>query len=281
MRSARDLGFGDLVWSHFSRPRSDDLEGRLAAASAAGMAGIGLFVGEWARLRDDGWSLDRLVDAFGRHGQVLHDVEAFAGWWAPNGPDRERCAQAEELAYELTDALDVRYLQAIGSEREHFDLDVAADGFGAFCDRAGEHGLLVGIEWMPFTNLATSADARHIVEAADRANGGYCLDLWHHRRGGEDDAVLDDLDADRIFLLQLNDGPAEPQEQDLKRDCLLHRLPPGEGEFGVGDVLRRLRERGVDAPISLEVPSAELWAARAGDAARAVADATRTVLAAL
>ncbi len=246
------------------------------------MAGIGLFVGEWARLRDEeGWSIDRLVDAFGRHDQVLHDVEAFVGWWDPDGPGGARCEWAEALAYELTDALGVRYLQAIGSETETFDLDAAASGFAGLCDRAAAHGLLVGIEWMPFTNIATVADARRVVEAADRPNAGYCLDVWHHRRGGEPDDALEALDPARILLLQLNDGPAEAQEADLKADCLLHRRPPGEGDFGVAAFLADLRARGVDAPISLEVPSAALWAAPVAEAATRAATATRTLLARL
>ena len=53
MKSARDLHFPDLVWSHFSRPRFGQFDERVAAAAAAGYAGIGLYVYEYARLRDE------------------------------------------------------------------------------------------------------------------------------------------------------------------------------------------------------------------------------------
>ena len=67
-------------------------------------------------------------------------------------------------------------------------VDEAAEAFGRLCDRAAAHGLLVGIEWLPYTNIATAADAQAIVEAAGRPNGGYCADIWHHTRGADDDS---------------------------------------------------------------------------------------------
>ena len=86
--------------------------------------------------------------------------------------------------------------------------------------------MLVGIEWLPYTNIATAADAQAIVEAAGRPNGGYCADIWHHRRGADDESLITALPADRVFAVQMNDGPRQPQLDDYKQDCLANRVPP-------------------------------------------------------
>jgi len=272
-----DLQWPDLVWSHFSRPRFDDFDARLGAAAAAGFAGIGLYAQAYERMRDAGRSAADIASAVADHGLVLAEVETVKGWWAPEGPSADECGTIEQLAYELADAAGVRYLQAIGPYEGSVDQAIA--GFAGLCDRAAEHGLKVGIEWLPYTNIATAADAQRIVEAADRPNGGYCADIWHHVRGANDIEMVRQLPADKIFAVQMNDGPARPSIDDYKADCLASRLPPGDGTFDSVGFVQTLIELGVDAPISLEVCSTELWAAPVDDAAKLAADGMRRVLA--
>jgi sugar phosphate isomerase/epimerase len=277
VHDARQLRFSDLVWSHFSRPRFGDFDQRVAAAARAGMAGIGLYVFEYERLRQaERRTPADLRAVLGEHGVVVSDVEVVTGWWAAEGEEAERCRRIEALAYELADELGARYLQATGPYECGFD--EAASGFARLCDRAAEHGLLVGIEWLPYTNIATAADAQAIVRAADRPNGGYCADIWHHTRGANDMSMIRALEPHRIFAVQLNDGTLRPALDDYKADCLANRVPPGEGEFDCVGFVRALREIGADSPISLEVCSTELWDAPADVAARAAADGMRRVL---
>ena len=282
VRTARHLRWPDLVWSHFSRPRFGNFDERVAAAASAGFAGIGLFVDEYARLRDEeGRTKADLRAVLERHGVVLADVEVARGWWAaPGGDDDAVFQQAqrlERLAFEMADGFGVRYLQAIGPY--DCEPEQAIAGFAGLCDRAAEHGLLVGIEWLPYTNIASAADAQQIVVAADRANGGYCVDIWHHTRGANDVAQIAALEPERIFAVQMNDGTLLPHDADYKRDCLANRVPPGEGEFDCVGFVSLLQQMGVTAPISVEVCSAELWAQPAGVAAAAAADGMRRVLA--
>lgn len=277
-RSAHDLRFPDLVWSHFSRPRFGGFDERVAAAAAAGMAGIGLFVHEYARLRDEEGRTPAMIRRqLDDHGLVLADAEVVHGWWADSGPAHDESRVREALAFEMADEFGVRYLQAVGPY--DCDLEQAAEGFGALCDRAAAHGLLVGIEWLPYTNIADAADAQAIVRAAGRPNGGYCADIWHHTRGANDTAMVAALEPERVFAIQMNDGALRPADDDYKRDCLANRVPPGAGEFDCEGFIALLHGMGVDAPISLEVCSTELWEAPATEAAQAAADGMRAVLA--
>lgn len=281
-RSAHDLRWPDLVWSHFSRARFDDFDGRVRAAAAAGYAGMGLFVHAYQRMRDQGRSAADIAATVADHGLVLAEIELVRGWWATEGATNEgqiakECRQLEQLAYELADATGARYLQVIGPY--DCSVDQAAQGFANLCDRADEHGLKVGIEWLPFTNIATAADAQAIVESANRANGGYCVDIWHHTRGANDMSIIQALDPQRIFAIQMNDGSLTQQLPDYKADCLATRVPPGEGRFDCVGFIRELSRMGVTAPISVEVCSEALWAAPVLDAAQAGADGMRRVLA--
>jgi sugar phosphate isomerase/epimerase len=277
MRSAHDLRWPELVWSHFSRPRFGGFDERVEAAATAGFAGIGLYVYEYQRLRDEEGRTPRdIARQLDDHGLVLAEIETVSGW-ASDGDPADECRRREALAYEMADELGGRYLQAIGSYEG--SIARAAEGFAALCDRAGEHGLLVGVEWLPFTNIRTAADASQMVVAANRANAGYCADIWHHRRGADDESMIRALPADRIFAIQMNDGPrARVADEDYKTDCMLNRVPPGEGELDCVGFVRMLADMGVTSPISLEVCSTELWAAPAVEAARRAADAMRAVL---
>ena len=274
---ARQLAFPDLVWSHFSRPRFGDFDRRVAAAASAGMAGIGLYVFEYARLRDDEQRSPADIRAvLDDHGLVLADAEVIRGWWATEGEPHDEAQRIEALAWEMADEFGIRYLQAIGPYE--CSLEQAADGFGNLCDRAAAHGVLVGIEPLPYTNIASATDARAIVAAAGRANGGYCVDIWHHTRGPNGLDEITALEPERVFAIQMNDGALQPALDDYKIDCLANRVPPGHGEFDCIGFIKALVGMGVTAPISLEVCSTELWSQPAEVAARAAADGMRDVL---
>ena len=149
-----------------------------------------------------------IASAVTDHGLALAEVETVKGWWATQGPLADECLATEQLAYELADAAGVRYLQAIGPYE--CSIDQAAHGTAGLCDRVRSTNVKVGIEWLPYTNIGSAADAQRIVEAADRPNGGYCADIWHHVRGANDIEMVRQLPADKIFAVQMNDGPARP-----------------------------------------------------------------------
>ena len=275
-RCARDLGPSDLVWDHFSRPPTDSVVGRVRAAADAGYAGIGLFLGAWAALREQPVELERVDAALAETGLVVANIETLRGWAVP-GAD-ESCRKQEALAYEMADRWGCRYVQVIGDA--HGSLAEAAEGFRALCDRAGDHGLLVGLEWVPsMTNIENAATAVRIVSEADRANGGLCVDSWHFTRSTNDLDDLRTLPGDKVVATQWNDGTLAPQHPEYRHDCLTNRVPAGAGEFSLVEIVRILDGIGSVAPLGVEVCSAELWAAPAEHAARVTADAMRQLIA--
>lgn len=280
MPTAHDLGPNDLVWDHFSRSPGDDVVGRIEAAAAAGYAGIGLYIGAWAKLRHDRAAVAAIDAALERTGLVIANIEVVRGWAEPDGPS-PACSEQEALVYEMADRFGCRYLQAIGDHTG--TVGQAAVGFGSLCDRMAEHNLAVGIEWVPLmTNIETAARAAEIVAAADRENGGLCVDSWHLTRSTNDVADIAALPGDKVFAVQLNDGPIAAPDvttgQEYRDDCLANRVPPGEGEFDLVDMVQTLDRIGSAAPIGLEVCSTELWAAPVQVAANRSAEAMRRTL---
>jgi sugar phosphate isomerase/epimerase len=264
----------DLVLSHFSLDRNHPLDDRIRAAGAAGFAGIGLFAGQFITMRDAGFTIAELRDLLDASGVCLAEIEVLAGWGAASPTDAYR--DFEAVVWELVDAFESRYVQAIGP----FEGSIAdaASRFGAVCDRAADHGAVVGLEFLPFTNIVDAADALAIVEQADRPNGGVCVDIWHHARGANDLDLVRAIPPELITGVQMSDGTRRPAIADYKDDCLRNRLPPGDGEFGAVDFVRTLIDLGVDVPWSLEVCNDDVWGHPGADHVRAAADGMRRVL---
>lgn len=264
-----------LVLSHHS-VRHASLRERVEAASRAGFDGIGLNLASYRAWRDAGHDDSELHELLDAHGQRLLELEALAGWAGP-AHRRERAAADEALAHHLADTFGPRYLQTIGP----FDgtLDDAARAFAGLCDRAAAHGLTVGLEFLPFTNIADVATAAAIVQRAGRDNGGLCVDAWHFFRGTPDWHALESVPGELVADVQLNDGPLHPEHDDYLHDCLTNRRVPGDGEFDLVRFVRTLDTIGCRAPLSVEVISAALDELPPVQAATRMAEATRRTLA--
>jgi sugar phosphate isomerase/epimerase len=274
-----DLGPDDLILSHFSLGRFRPFEERVRAAAAAGFAAMGLYVGDYERMRAEGARDADLRAVLDQYGLRVVEIEALRGWSA-TGPERAAYLAAERSAFALSDALGPgHHVQVIGPYTG--TLDDAAEAFAGVCDRAAEHGLAAAIEFLPeMSNIPDAASAMQIVTAAGRANGGICLDSWHHFRGANDDDMLRAIPAEAILTVQFNDGPRQRVDPDYYTDCTRHRNVPGDGDFDLAGFLRVVDEMGVRLPLSVEVMSVDLQPRSAGEVARRLAEATRAVVAA-
>ncbi len=251
------MGPDDLVLSHFSLARAHPVRERIELAAANGFAGIGLFVGHYRQLEEDGVAPGELAELLDEHDLVLAEIEVIPGL-GRDGQGGPSVIDLEEAAWRMADAFGCRYLQAIGPAAA--PTDEAGAAFGSLCDRAADHGLVVGLEFLPFTDIVSIHDARAIVEAADRPNGGICVDIWHHERGADDLAAIAALPAELIQGIQMSDGSKVPADPDYYTDCLTNRVAPGDGEFDVAGFIAALRTAGATVNWSLEVCSSAGWA---------------------
>ena len=281
------LGAGDLVLCAGTLPRATSFRARVEAAAAAGFAGISLWGRDYWQARGDGMTDADMRALLADHGLALAELDP-AWWWLPGAVDIGRTIRPEDDAEEvfrygeddlfgIADAVGARSVNAVDVFGGDWGIDDAAAAFAALCDRAAGHGLLVHLEFLPWSNVPDLASAWEIVRLADRPNGGITLDSWHFFRSDSTLEQLRQVPGSRVLGIQLDDGPAQP-EANLVHATLHDRLLPGDGEFDLPGLLEVLAEIGTEAPVGVEVFSDELHALQPGEAARRAGDAVRRVL---
>ncbi|SFJ64600.1 sugar phosphate isomerase/epimerase family protein [Amycolatopsis sacchari] len=245
--------------------RAADLPTRVSAAASAGFAGIGLRVRDYleADMADE-----EIRDLLDRHGLRVLEFEHNWDWALGVDP-------TEEAMLRFAGRIGVRHLN-VPMFAEH-PLSDLVEPFGALCDRAAEHGVLVGFEFLPYSHVRTIGEVWEVVTAAGRPNAGITLDLWHWFRSGARVEDLAGIPASAITTVQLCDVRAEPGP-DLTEEARHRRLLPGRGAGNTREVLTALREHGVRAPVSVEVFSDDLDALPPAEAARLAFDAGAEVL---
>ena len=220
---ARQLAFPDLVWSHFSRPRFGDFDGRVAAAASAGMAGIGLYVFEYARLRDE-------------EGRSPADIRARAR------PARRRARRRRGDPGLVGHAR--RAARRVAADRDSWPGRWRTSSAFATCRRSARttarssrpQTASATCAIVPPNTACSSASSRCRTPTSQRPpmrrrsspppgrpNGGYCVDIWHHTRGANDLEEITSLEPERVFAIQMNDGALTPALDDYKIDCLANR----------------------------------------------------------
>jgi len=229
-----------------------------AAAAAVGFASITIWPNIWRHARRrDSLTLAGMRAILDDRGLTLTDADGCSDWVpVPSEPGRtpgpmRRRVPREEF-FEVCVALGGTTVVAVHLTDAGLDLGRDTEGFAVLCDEAACHGLRVALEFFPFSNVPDLGTAWRIVSDAGRPNGGVVVDLGHYVRSGRDDELLARIPPDRIYTVQLADGPATAPG-DLAQEAMYHRMMPGTGEFGVAEFLSMLDAMGVRAPCGPEV----------------------------
>jgi sugar phosphate isomerase/epimerase len=279
------LSANDLVLCSGTLRRRTTFDERLAAASAAGFSAISLWGRDYQAAKDGGLSDADLRSMLADHGLVVGEVDP-AWWWLPGAAEVHIPPEVDPMdvfrfgepeIFGLADAVGARSVNAVDVFGGNWSADQAAEAFAGLCARAAEHGLLVHIEWLPWSRIPDLGSALEVVQAAGARNGGINVDAWHFVRSGTTLDELRKVPGELVLGVQLDDGPAAA-EADLMHATLHDRALPGEGEFDLVALLRALRDIGATAPIGVEVFSDDLHAAGPSEAAQRAASATRRVI---
>jgi sugar phosphate isomerase/epimerase len=146
------------------------------------------------------------------------------------------------------------YLGARYANVLNYDRDAARrlDKFGAFCTMAESFGLGVVLEFYPFSQVRSLAEALDLVRGIDMPGRvGVNADLLHLMRSGGSLAELAEAPAAYILYGQQCDGPARYDESRLELEASSQRLLAGEGVFDLAGFARALP---AGCPVSVELP---------------------------
>lgn len=121
---------------------------------------------------------------------------------------------------------------------------------------AAGFGLRLGLEFRGSDTFCNCLDtAITLVERCGEPNVGVCLDLFHYYKGPSKPEDLDRLTAANLAHVQVCDVAGIPRELMADSD----RVMPGDGDFRLDPVMRRLREIGYSGYVSLELMNPVLW----------------------
>ncbi len=253
----------------------DQLESSLVATADAGYTGISVwpFTLGMAGV-DASWLADRLEEL-----ELTHPVaEAAFGWL---NSDRDAAAAEVASLSEYANAVGSRELVAVTMESKLPPADEVAACFKTLCQGAGDAGLQVSMEFLPWTGIADLATAWEILQRADCDNSGIMVDTWHWFRqpGGPNPDLLRQIPAEKLRVVQLCDAAAElPDDGDIATETMTSRLLPGEGAVDFAEVLGIITGSGTTPIWFPEVFSTPLATAGPQTMAPQVLAASRSVL---
>lgn len=229
-----------------------DLGERMRTAVAAGWDGFGIVRADLVAYRDE-YGLDALralaVDA----GVRRLELEFLGDWWT-EGEQRAVSDVVRRDLLEAARALGAPTIKVAAAMDDAPDENRFVGELRDLAQEAQEHGARVALEPMPFSsNVRTIADGARLLEAVGHPALGICLDIWHLFRAGTPYGEIPlTLSSDRIFVVELDDGAAEPLGS-LWDDTVDRRLAPGRGAFDVPGFIRAVDATGYDDYWGVEI----------------------------
>jgi sugar phosphate isomerase/epimerase len=187
------------------------------------------------------------------HGILHLELEALIDWFA-DGERRARSDETRALLLRSAEALGAFQIKAVGDAITDCPRGRMIEALGALADQARDSGTRVCIEIMAGSNIDDLRRAREIVEAADRANAGILLDVWHIVRGQVPYADIARLPKKLIFGVELNDGSMRSVGTPFE-DTVHRRKFCGEGEFDLAGFVGAVRAAGYEGSFGVEVLS--------------------------
>ena len=269
---------GSCAGAGAGEPAKASFYERVEAAAAEGFSGIGLLSDDYISCKEKGLSDVEMCRILDDHGIQVAEIEFLYHWMCED--EKLKYAQLlERRLFSMADVFSPHHINVgdVNPAGEQRPLEVVAEKFAGVCDRAAEHGLMVALEFLPWTDIPDAATAWEVIRMAGRSNGGLNLDVWHHYRGAKDTAMIQAIPSDRIFSVAISDADEEVVG-DLIEDTTRYRRLPGEGSFDLENFIRLIDKMGVLAPISVEILSYEQNALSTTEAARRAYKTTRNVL---
>jgi len=135
------------------------------------------------------------------------------------------------------------------------DASFVRDQFAALCELAAPLRLTVDLEYVPFAQVRTLAEAAALVSSTAQANAGLCIDTLHFDRAKDPLRELARLPREWFHYAQICDGPAawSAEEAHLRYVAREGRLCLGEGGIDVRAILQAMPLM----PYSIELPNAQ------------------------
>jgi len=134
----------------------------------------------------------------------------------------------------------------------------STQNFGSLCEALASFSLTADLEFMPFTQTRTLAEAWQCVKAVNAPNAAVLFDSLHADRSGSSLDILAEIPTSRLNYVQICDGfkPFDPANDAMIQVARSEREIPGQGDIDLVGMFEKLRAE----IVSVEVPNARLLA---------------------
>ncbi len=201
---------------------------------------------------------------------ALRDIGLSVGIVEPfileQSTDWDLLERSAALAAELNGTVN-----ALCFDKEPARLQESFGHLAAICRAAGAR---MAIEGFTLSTVRTPADALAMADTVG-PEVGLTIDTLHIIRTGGNWTDFAALPQDRIFHVQIDDGPRDAPF-DLMTEATVARLPPGEGDFDLGSFIPLVPSH---ALLAVEAPFRAPLGMTPLERARTIVEATRGLMA--
>ena len=220
------------------------LEENLDRIARCGFGGVGLWastINEWLAAAD-GRTIEQLADEVSKRGLAVHEI-CFTNVLDGEGGVMDASALFAQARVLGAGAVITLYG---GGET---DLARAQANWAEFVGKVEASGVPAAFEFVGmWPNFNSPGQAWEVVSAGPEL-GTIVFDTFHFWRGGASLDELDQIPAERISLVHLNDVNDLPRTQAGDKD----RTFPGQGVMDLEQMMGRLLARGFTGPFSVEI----------------------------
>jgi sugar phosphate isomerase/epimerase len=195
---------------------------------------------KWS-LREDAGLRHNMVNALRRCAVSVHLGEGFLVW--PNKDIRETGADLDLMC-----ELGAKQVNIVGVDP---DRGRTFDQCAIFAELADIRGLGATLEFMPGLSIGDFETAVAAIRHSGRPNFRVLIDAMHFFRSGSRLSQLAAVDSQLIGHVQICDVPLIPTGLTYADEARFSRLPPGEGELPLRELIAALPEH---VPMGVEVP---------------------------
>jgi sugar phosphate isomerase/epimerase len=202
-------------------------------------------------LRDDPRLRRDMIAAMRDRGVSISTGEGFFG-----RPDQPAAAAAGDM--DLMCELGARRITVLSIDR---DRNRAFDQCAGYAEMASARGLETNVEFVPDLPIGDLPTAVEFVRYTGDPNVRLVIDVMHLCRSGAGADEIRALDPALIGAIQICDVPLKSAYASYGEEARHHRLPPGQGELPLLDLLVALPAGPI---VGIEVPMLELAQAGVG-----------------
>ena len=224
-----------------------------------GYEAIELYLPKLLRYMDAGYEADQILAELGDVQVTM--INSFLHIERQEPDFRRELGQKCERVCRLAQALGCPTLQVValsGLEGQPWP-EIRAKVGGSLtelADIAAPFGVRLALEPVTFAPLHSLSQALEVLNVADRANVGLCLDTFHLWTGGTPWDEVASLDAGLVCVAHLSDVTARKGSRwsDDDRDVL-----PGDGILPLREGIAAIRATGYDGVWCVEMMGAHHW----------------------